>query len=258
MSRPPMSENVEPMYSKVITTLYPVLQRITFQDWTGMENIPREGGFVAASNHISNMDHFPLAHYLVATGRAPHYLAKSSLFKPPVVRQLLHGTGQIPVYRGTSRATSALSAATAALERGACVCVYPEGTITREPDFWPMVGKSGAARLALESGAPLVPLAIWGTRDLMWPYRDKLPKLFPRKLIHVAAGPAIDLDDLRGGPLDAQKLRTATVRLMDEITRLLAAIRHEEAPATRFDPRTQPWARGSGHPDGTGTGKDVQ
>lgn len=256
MSRPPMSENVEPMYSKVITTLYPVLERITLRDWTGVENIPRDGGFVAASNHISNMDHFPLAHYLVAAGRAPHFLAKSSLFKPPVVRQILHGTGQIPVYRGTARATSALSAATDALARGACVCVYPEGTITREPDFWPMVGKSGAARLALESGVPLVPLAIWGTREMMWPYRDKLPKLLPRKLIHVTAGPAIDLDDLRDGSLDAPQLRTATVRLMDAITGLLEDIRHEEAPKSRFDPRTQQPARGPGRTDDTT--KDVK
>jgi len=253
-----MSESIEPMYSKVITTLYPVLQRITFRDWTGMENIPRDGGFVAASNHISNMDHFPLAHFLVAAGRAPHYLAKSSLFKPPVVRQILHGTGQIPVYRGTSQATSALSAATEALERGACVCVYPEGTITREPDFWPMVGKSGAARLALESGVPLVPLAIWGTREMMWPYRDKLPKLLPRKLIHVAAGPAINLDDLRDGPVDTRKLRTASVRLMDEITRLLEGIRGESAPQARFDPRKQAPARGGGTTEGGTTTKDAK
>lgn len=252
MSRPPMTENIEPMYSKVITTLYPVLQRITFRDWTGMEHIPREGGFVAASNHVSNMDHFPLAHFLVDSGRAPHYLAKASLFKPPVIRQILHGTGQIPVYRGTSRATAALSAATEALERGACVCVYPEGTITREPDFWPMVGKSGAARLALESGVPLIPFAIWGTQEMMWPYRDKVPKLLPRKLIHVAAGPEIDLSDLRDGPIDARKLRTASVRLMDEITRLLEGIRQAKAPETRFDPRLQHAARG-----GDGTSKDV-
>ncbi|RNI23258.1 lysophospholipid acyltransferase family protein [Flexivirga caeni] len=238
-----MSEHIEPMYSKVISTLYPVLQRITFRDWAGMANIPTEGGFVAASNHISNMDHFPLAHYLVSVGRAPHYLAKSSLFKPPGVRQIMQGTGQIPVYRGTAQATSALAAATEALQRGACVCVYPEGTITREPDFWPMVGKSGAARLALESNVPLVPMAIWGTREMMWPYRDKLPKLLPRKLVHVTAGPAIDLDDLRDGPIDAQKLRTATTRLMAEITRLLEGIRHEQAPATPFDPRNQPPAR---------------
>jgi 1-acyl-sn-glycerol-3-phosphate acyltransferase len=239
-----LSENIEPMYSKVIATLYPLLDRITIQDWTGMENVPQHGGFVAASNHISNMDHFPLAHYLVATGRAPHYLAKASLFKPPVIRNILYGTGQIPVYRGTSQATSALSAATEALERGACVCVYPEGTITREPDFWPMVGKFGAARLALDGNVPLVPLAIWGTRDIMWPYRDKLPKFFPRKLIHVTAGPEIDLDDLRGGPIDVPTLREATVRLTDEITRLLEGIRGAKAPEIRFDPRKQQPARG--------------
>lgn len=253
MSRPPMTENIEPMYSKVITTLYPVLQRITLRDWAGEENIPREGGFVAAANHISNMDHFPLAHYLVENGRAPHYLAKSSLFKPPGVRQILQGTGQIPVYRGTTQATSALAAATDALERGACVCVYPEGTITREPDFWPMVGKSGAARLALEGGVPLLPLAIWGTREMMWPYRDKVPKLFPRKLVHVTSGPPINLDDLRGGPIDGQKLRVATERLMDEITRLLEGIRHEHAPDQRFDPRRQTPARGGGRDGDAGS-----
>ncbi|WP_343036726.1 lysophospholipid acyltransferase family protein [Flexivirga aerilata] len=246
MSRPPMSEHIEPMYSKVIATLYPVMQRITVREWTGMENIPATGGFVVASNHTSNMDHFPLAHFLVDAGRAPHYLAKSSLFKPPGVKQIMWGTGQIPVYRGTTKATSALSAAEEALERGACVCVYPEGTITREPDFWPMVGKSGAARLALETGVPLIPMAMWGTRDIMWPYKDKLPRIWPPKKVSVSAGPAVDLDDLRGGPVDGKSLRVATDRLMEDITGLLEGIRGAKAPDHRFDPRTEKAARGHG------------
>lgn len=238
MSRPEMTENVEPMYSKVITTLYPVMQRITRREWTGMENIPREGGFVLASNHTSNMDHFPLAHYLVDAGRAPHYLAKASLFTPPGVKQIMWGCGQIPVYRGTTRATSALSAAEEAIERGACVCVYPEGTITKDPDFWPMVGKSGAARLALETGVPLVPIAMWGTREIMWPYRHKVPRLLPPKLVQISAGPAIDLSDLRDRPVDVAGLRIATDRLMTAITGLLEQIRGEQAPSAPFDPRT--------------------
>lgn len=238
MPRPAMTETIEPTYSRVITALYPVLQRITVREWSGLENVPSTGGFVAACNHTSNMDHFPLAHFLVEAGRAPHYLAKDSLFKPPGVKQIMYGCGQIPVYRGTSRATSALSAAKEALERGACVCIYPEGTITRQPDFWPMTGKTGAARLALETGVPLLPIAMWGTRDIMWPYRDKIPKLLPAKLVQVSAGPPVDLDDLRDQPITATTLRTATTRLMDQITGLLEDVRGIPAPAERFDPRS--------------------
>jgi 1-acyl-sn-glycerol-3-phosphate acyltransferase len=122
------------------------------------------------------------------------------------------------------------------VQDGECVVVYPEGTITREPDLWPMTGRTGAARIALASGAPVIPIAQWGPNHILAPYA-KRPRLLPRKTIHVTAGPPVDLDDLRSQPLTPEVLRAATDRIMDEVTRLLEEIRGEKAPAERFDPR---------------------
>lgn len=237
MSRPPMTEQITPLYERVIRALRPVISRATVQDWKGMEHVPVHEGFVVSSNHVSYADPLTLAHFLVDQGRAPHFLAKSALFKPPVMRQVMEGTGQIPVYRGTVRAGDAYSAALEAVRKGSCVCVLPEGTLTRDPHLWPMAGKTGAARIALETGCPLLPVGIWGTQEVLWPYRGKVPKILPPKTIHVYAGPPVDLADLRGKPITAEVLKNATDRLMDAITAQVAQERREDPPAERFDPR---------------------
>jgi 1-acyl-sn-glycerol-3-phosphate acyltransferase len=113
------------------------------------------------------------------------------------------------------------------------VVVYPEGTITRDPNLWPMAGKSGAARVALQSGCPLIPMAQWGAQEVIRPYAKEL-RLFPRKCMRVRFGPPIDLDDLRDAPITSSVLAIATERLMAGITQLLADIRDEEAPKERF------------------------
>ncbi len=246
MSRSPMLDELSPMYRRVIAGLRPILAKATVQDWRGAEHVPTTGGFVACANHVSYFDPFPLAHYLVDQGRAPHFLAKSALFTPPVVRQVMTGTGQIPVYRGTTRATDALAAALEAVRRGDCVCVLPEGTLTRDPTLWPMTGKTGAARIALETGCPLIPIGIWGTQEVLWPYRGKVPKILPPKQVHVYAGPAVDLSDLRAQPVGAQVLREATARLMDAITGQVASARGERAPEERWDQRGHDERKGEG------------
>ena len=86
-------------------------------------------------------------------GRLPRYLAKAGLFKNKFLGFFLRSAGQIPVDRRRKNAAGAFDAAVAAVRDGECVVVYPEGTITRDPDLWPMVGKSGAARIALATGA---------------------------------------------------------------------------------------------------------
>lgn len=237
MPRVPMREEITPMYRHVIGGVRPVMMGLTRRDWSGGENLPQQGGFVLASNHLSWADPLALAHFAVDHGRAPHFLAKASLFDLPVLRGVLNGTGQIPVLRGSGRAVDAFSAAVEAVEKGACVVVLPEGTITREPHLWPMSGKSGAARVALQTGCPLIPTAMWGPQEILWPYRGKVPKVLPRKTMQVVAGPPVDLSDLQA-PYDARTLSAATERLMDAITGLLEGLRHEQAPAQRFDART--------------------
>ena len=110
--------------------------------------------------------------------------------------------------------------------------VYPEGTITRNPDLWPMTAKSGAVRLALISGRPLFPMVQWGSHLIIGPYRKEF-KLLPRKPITVVVGPEIDLTDLRERPLDVDTISAASTRLMDAMTALEAGIRGEEPPVER-------------------------
>jgi 1-acyl-sn-glycerol-3-phosphate acyltransferase len=112
--------------------------------------------------------------------------------------------------------------------------MYPEGTITRDPGVWPMAGRTGAIRLALETGAPLIPVAQWGANKVMAPYAKQM-WLLPPKLMQVTAGPPLDIDDLRGRPVTRELLQEGTDRLMDVITHLLEQVRGEPAPAQRLD-----------------------
>ena len=115
--------------------------------------------------------------------------------------------------------------------------VYPEGTATRDPGLWPMVGRTGAARLALTTGAPVIPIAHWGAQDIL-PYGSKKLHLFPRKTVRMAAGPPVDLSAYDGQRLGASTLRAATADIMADITALLARIRQETPPAVPYDPAT--------------------
>jgi 1-acyl-sn-glycerol-3-phosphate acyltransferase len=216
-------------YRVVVVVVKPLLLLFTKREWRGMEHIPAEGGFVTAVNHISYVDPLTYAHFQYDSGREAHFLAKSSLFKIPVVGRIIKGAGQIPVYRDSADAALAFRAAVEAVERGDCVAVYPEGTITRDKAMWPMPGKTGAARIALSTGAPVIPVAQWGAQDILPPY-GKRPKLLPRKKIKVLAGPPVDLDEFRGREMTAEVLRGATDRIMDAVTELLVKLRDEPAP----------------------------
>ena len=209
---------------------------LTKRDWRGAENLPREGGCVLVANHVSEFDPIPLAHFVYDNGRLPRFLGKAEVFDVPIIGTILRGAGQIPVYRKTTDATKAFSAAVAAVKRGECVIVYVEGTITRDPDLWPMVGKTGAARIALSTGCPLIPCAQWGPNEVLAPYARR-PSLFPRKLMRIRAGASVDLEDLQGKKLTPAVLREATDRIMADITGLLEDIRGAIAPVKRFDPK---------------------
>ena len=116
-------------------------------------------------------------------------MIKSPIFEVKVIGPMMYKFGQLPVFRGRGDAGLVLKKAEEALRAGACVIVYPEGTASRDPDLWPMVGKTGAARLALTTGAPVVPVAQWGAQEIL-PYGTKKPKLWPRKTVRMVAGPA--------------------------------------------------------------------
>jgi 1-acyl-sn-glycerol-3-phosphate acyltransferase len=165
-------------------------------------------------------------------------LAKASVFRIPIIGRIIAACGQIPVERGSAQSKDALVAAAQALQQGRALVIYPEGTITYDPDLWPMKGKTGSARLALTTGCPVVPIGQWGAQELMPGRKPRFPKPLPRKTLRVAAGEEVLLDDLRSRPVTAATLDEATRRIMDAITVLVAELRDVVPPSYRYDPRS--------------------
>ena len=153
----------------------------------------------------------------------------------PVLGATLKATNQVPVERVTAGAAGSLDAAREALAAGRALVIYPEGTLTRDPDLWPMKGRTGAARLALQTGMPVVPVAHWGAQELL-PRYAKRPSLFPRKRVRLVAGRPVDLSDLAGKPVTKALLDDATERIMSELTDMVAKLRGAQPPAERWDP----------------------
>jgi len=214
----------------------PLLNLIAKRDWRGAENLPKSGAAIAVCNHISYLDPLTFTHYLYNNGRAVRYLAKASVFKVPLVGRVLLGAGQIPVERETSNATDALQHAIAFLKAGHLLGVYPEGTLTRDQNYWPMKAKTGIARLAIISKVPVIPCAQWGAQEIL-PAYSKKPKLFPRTTVTVVAGKPLDFSKWYGKENDPVALEEATAFVMRTITDLLEEIRGEKAPAEIFDPK---------------------
>nr|WP_236628769.1 lysophospholipid acyltransferase family protein [Cryobacterium roopkundense] len=200
------------------------------------DKFPRTGAFVLAPNHYSEIDPVVMGVVSWKLGRLPRFLAKASVFEIPIVGAVLRRSGQIPVQRGGSvRGSGPVKAAQLLVERGQMVVVYPEGTLTRDPDMWPMRGKTGAVRIALEQDIPIVPAAHWGTQHVMERYSKKI-SFFPRKTISVKIGDPVDLSAFRGRSLDTATLNEATAVVMEAITGLLEDLRAEKAPVKRWNP----------------------
>lgn len=219
-----------------VVLLKPTLLAIASRTWIDGEKIPESGGCVVALNHVSHIDPLLSAHFVYDHGRIPRYLAKSGLFKNPLLAGFLTSAGQIPVERLTRNANTAYDAAVEAVDQGECVVVYPEGTLTRDPDLWPMVGRTGAARIALDTSCPVIPVGQWGAQDVLAPYA-RTPDLLPRKHITMRAGDPVPLEDLRESERTQQNIKAGTERIMNAITVQVAEIRGEQPPTERFDPR---------------------
>jgi 1-acyl-sn-glycerol-3-phosphate acyltransferase len=225
------------LLASLVLPLWSCMVRYRF---TPGSKLPSSGSFIVAPNHYSEIDPIAVGGAVWHLGRLPRFMAKASLFTVPVVGAVLRASGQIPVVReGTIRTAAAgspISVASELIDRQqACVVVYPEGTLTRDPNLWPMRGKSGAVRLALETGIPLIPIAHWGTQTLMPRYGKGIHPI-PRKTIHVKVGEPLDLSRFRERPLDQKTVNEATAALMHEIARLLGELRGEAPPKELWDP----------------------
>lgn len=199
------------------------------------ERLPATGPFILAPNHMSNIDPVVVAETVWRLGRAPRFLAKASLFRVPVLGAIMRASGQIPVERGAGRGADPLAAAGHLLAKGNAVIIYPEGTLTREPDLWPMRGRAGAVRAALEHGIPIIPMAHWGSQGLMARYGKRV-SLFQRKPVQIIIGDPIDLSAVAGRTHDKTALEAGSAQIMHEVARLLGELRGETPPAELWDP----------------------
>ncbi len=240
--RPLSQVNREPggqTISSVVRILNAIMSPLTKRDWRYQDKVPQRGGVIFVANHISNADPLAVGQFLAYSGRWPRFLAKASVFKIPIIGRIIAASGQIPVQRDSTQSKDSLIAAARAIEQGRALVIYPEGTITRDPDLWPMRGKTGAARLAFTTGCPVVPIGQWGAQELMPGRTPRFPKLFPRKTLRIAVGDPVSLEDLLQQPVSAATLDEATTRIMDTITVLVAELREATPPARRYDPDSE-------------------
>jgi 1-acyl-sn-glycerol-3-phosphate acyltransferase len=222
-------------YGLAIAVIWPFVVFGTRLAWRGGEHIPRTGGVLLAINHVSFSDPIFDVAFTISHGRMPRFLAKSELWDVPVVRSVLGGGGHVPVHRASVRAQNAYKDAIAAIQRGEVVVFYPEGTFTTDPEGWPMKAKNGIGRIALATGAPVIPVANWGTQDFLPPHGTR-PRFFPRRRVTVVAGPPVDLSAWLRGPRTRTALDGATAAIMADVTKLVAELRGETPPAQPYDP----------------------
>jgi 1-acyl-sn-glycerol-3-phosphate acyltransferase len=233
------------LLAALVIPLMGLLSKITIRDG---DKVPASGPFILAPNHYSEIDPLVIGVAMWKVGRMPRFLAKASLFRVPVLGALMRASKQVPVERtGTVRSADPLAAARQITEHGLAVIFYPEGSLTRDPDYWPMRGKFGAVRMALDADIPIIPVAHWGTQ-LVLPRYGRL-SLFPRKRIVVKYGDPVDLGRYRGKPINTTVLAEATNAVMNDITTLLEDLRGESAPAERWDPAAMHQSE-TGHFDG--------
>jgi 1-acyl-sn-glycerol-3-phosphate acyltransferase len=199
----------------------PVLLATTKQRWEGADNIPETGGCILALNHVSHIDPLTAAHITWDYGRQSRYLAKAGLFKNKWFAAFLRAAGQIPVERSTAGARAFDEAVKAV--------------------------KSGAARIALATGAPVIPVGQWGAQELLPAYSTR-PHPFPRKTVRMKVGEPVDLSDLLAQEPTTKVVAEATHRIMDAIVDLVADVRGEPRPAELFDPR-KAGVRATGNPN---------
>jgi 1-acyl-sn-glycerol-3-phosphate acyltransferase len=231
-----MASRRKPVYAFAKTVVPPVIRFWVRLDCDGLLHVPRQGPVIIAANHISYFDPLCLGVFVDAAGRQVRFLAKSELFQRRLLGWVLRAAGQIPVYRETRDAARSLVDAVAAMQEGAAVVIYPEGTTTRNPDFSPMRPKSGVARLAALTGAPVVPVGIWGAQVLFT--RGQIGPFRRGARVVLRAGPPLHLGLTPDASLD--EVNAGRDRVMEAIVKLVDDAKQGWSPPPWYRPRPAP------------------
>lgn len=222
------------VYFSAASIIRPANMLMMRRDWQGHENLP-DTGMILAVNHISDLDPLYVGHMIYSSGRIPHFLAKKELFEAPVIGKALTRMKQIPVDRA-GRSVDSLTMAEEVLSQQGVIIIYPEGTTTKDPEMWPMVGRIGMIRLALSTGAPVIPVGQWGVHQLL-AKGEKVPNILARHTSAIRIGQESQLDWIRTMDQPTQKdLVAATEQVMGEITDLMAPLHGGTPPEKRFNP----------------------
>jgi 1-acyl-sn-glycerol-3-phosphate acyltransferase len=230
LRRPGHGEKLGLAWGIVMLVLYTPFSLLIRTRYRDLAKLPQSGGAIIVVNHVSHVDPFLVAKMIIDGARRPRFLAKDSIFDVFAVGAAMRGMGHIPVKRGTADARQSFAAAVRALEEGGMIVLHPEGTVTRDPNGWPMAGKTGAARLALLApGIPVIPVAQWGVQEQIDLYRKKV-KLVPRPRHTLSVGDPIDLSAYRNRPVDGAALREVTELIMRRLRGDVAELRGEPAP----------------------------
>lgn len=219
---------MEPIYQMAKAIVVPWMHWFRW-NIEGLDNIPKEGPVILAFNHISFLDPFASAYAVHLAGRRPRFLGKAELFDDKRIAWILKGAKQIPVHRGTATAPMALDHALDALHDDQVIVIFPEGTITTDPDLHPMAPKTGLARLALASGAPVLPCALWGTANI-WPKGFAKRWWPPKQDILVRIGEPMKLEGRPDSPEDWKRCGEI---VMDKVAQLVASLRPAVADRRR-------------------------
>jgi 1-acyl-sn-glycerol-3-phosphate acyltransferase len=252
VARSPVHETGNGWIKLCQAVLFPLTRLLGRRRYRGVQHLLVPGPALVVANHISHLDPVFDTVFIRTSGRIPHVLAKASLWKLPVIGRVMVGTEQIPVERGGGAGQAALEKATGALTAGKVVLIYPEGTVTKDPQLWPMRPRPGVAALALAGDFPVIPVAHWGSHRVYASYgtgRRFTP--LPRKDVFVVAGEPIDLSAYRGRPVDNRAIRDVSYLIMERIREMVGELRGEQPPADFFDPKRA--ARQAG--PGTGGGQ---
>lgn len=218
-----------------VVILYPLDGLLFRIRWRHLDRVPapETGGVIIAVNHISQIDTVLMARFVWQSGRVPRFMIKAGVFSWPIVGRIMHGAGQIPVYRGTTDASKSLRDAVTALEQGEAIVIYPEGTTTKDPANWPMQAKTGIARLVLLSpDTPVVPVGQWGAHKMGFSHN----RLGRRRVSLASVGEPLDLSRFRGKEPTAETLREITDEIMGAVRSEVADLRGERAPEEFFVP----------------------
>lgn len=220
--------NDDVFYYRVIKWLTLLTKPVTRIKISGLENIPEAGGVVLAPNHISNLDPV-VAGVAISKQRPVRALAKASLFSKPIIGNVLTKMGHVPVLRNSNQAANAYQEAVNRVNLGEVIALFPEGTI---PPSVTQLGpfKTGAARLALETGAPLIPVGQWGIQKTLPPRKNPfiplVKALFTRPTHTIIVGePITPILIPNTDPTDQRNVKALTQQLAIEIEKLVSGLR---------------------------------